>query len=238
MNSLLQRLTSQPLHPRSTYPRSTNVRSKASPFALGGLFAVLILGVSPLSMSANAQVFSSQRSTTTAQPNAPATTTAQTPNQAAQQSVLDTRLRRDETLYLDKREAHDHDLVIQDVSSLNGRQLPIGTLIRGRFEPSDGGLVYVANAIEIDNQIFSIDARSDLLTERKDPRQTSTGATLGDAAIGAVGGYVLGEVFGRPDIWEVAGGAAAGVLVGRTTAPSVVVVRPDDVIALYANRTI
>ncbi|EDX86588.1 hypothetical protein S7335_4293 [Synechococcus sp. PCC 7335] len=232
MNSLLQRLTSQPLQ-----SGLTPVRSKASPFALSGLFALLILGVSPLSMSANAQVFSSQRSTT-AQPSTRPTATAQTPNQTSQQSVLDTKLRRDETLYLDKREAHDYDLVLKNVSSLNGRQLPIGTLIRGRFEPSDGGLVYVANAIEIDNQIFSISARSDLLTERKDPRQTSTGAVLGDAAIGAVGGYVLGEVFGRPDIWEVAGGAAAGVLVGRTTAPSVVVVKPDDVIALYADRTI
>ena len=234
MNFISQPSTSQVIH-----PRSTTMRSRAWPLALGGLSTLLILGAGPLPLNAQAQVFSSQRSATTTQPNTRTTPTAQTPNQTtAQQSVLDTKLRRDETLYLDKREAHDYDLVIKNVSNLNGRQLPVGTLIRGRFEPSEGGLVYVANAIEVDNQIFSISARSDLFTERKDPRQTSTGAILGDAAIGAVGGYVLGEVLGRPDIWEVAGGAAAGVLVGRTTAPSVVVVKPDDVIALYTDRTI
>lgn len=217
-------------------------RSLARSVALSGLSTLLMIGTGPLSTGASAQVFSSQRSTpsspqSTTQPNA-RTTTAQTPTQTAQQSVLDTKLRQDQTLYLDKRESHEYDLVINNVSNLNGRQLPVGTLIRGRFEPSEGGLVYVANAIEIDNQIFSISARSDLFSERKDPRQTSTGAVLTDAAIGAVGGYVLGEVFGRPDLWEVAGGAAAGVLVGRTTAPSIVVVKPEDAIALYTNRSI
>ncbi len=219
-------------------------RSRTSPplaqsLLLGGLSALFMLGAGPLSTAANAQVFSSQRSTpasnTTTAQNTP---TQNSPTQSAQSSVLDTKLRRSETLYLDKRESHDYDLVIKNVSNLNGRQLPVGTLIRGRFEPSNGGLVYVANAIELNNQIFSIDARSDLFSERKDPRQTSTGAVLTDAAIGAVGGYVLGEVFGRPDLWEVAGGAAAGVLVGRTTAPSVVVIKPEDAIALYTNRVI
>ncbi|MEM8504762.1 MAG: hypothetical protein AAF716_16590 [Cyanobacteria bacterium P01_D01_bin.1] len=209
--------------------------SLARSLTLSGLSALLMIGAGPLSMVASAQVFSSQRST-------PQTTTTQAParvpTQTAQSSVLDTKLRQNQTLYLDKRESHEYDLVIKSVSNLNGRQLPVGTLIRGRFEPSNDGLVYVANAIEIDNQIFSISARSDLFSERKDPRQTSTGAVLTDAAIGAVGGYVLGEVLGRPDLWEVAGGAAAGVLVGRTTAPSVVVINPEDAIALYTNRAI
>ncbi len=223
--------------------RSRMLPPLAQSLLFSGLGTLLMLGAGPLSLQANAQVFSSQRSTPTSTPAATptrsSTTTAQsTPTQSAQSSVLDTKLKRDETLYLDKRESHDYDLVIKNVSNLNGRQLPVGTLIRGRFEPSDGGLVYVANAIEIDNQIFSINARSDLFSERKDPRQTSTGAVLTDAAIGAVGGYVLGEVFGRPDLWEVAGGAAAGVLVGRTTAPSVVVIKPEDAIALYTNRAI
>ncbi len=222
-------------------------QSLVRPLFFSGLSALLLLGVGPLSTDAKAQVFSSQRSTPTTStstsnpasvPARPSTTAQNTPTQSAQSSVLDTQLRRNETLYLDKRESHDYDLVIKNVSNLNGRQLPVGTLIRGRFEPSDGGLVYVANAIELNNQIFSIDARSDLFSERKDPRQTSTGAVLTDAAIGAVGGYVLGEVFGRPDLWEVAGGAAAGVLVGRTTAPSVVVIKPEDAIALYTNRVI
>ena len=56
-----------------------------------------------------------------------------------------------------------------------------------------------------------------------------------DAAIGAVGGYVIGEVLGDPDVWEVVGGAAAGVVVGNTTAPFVVVVKPEQLITLYSN---
>lgn len=212
----------------------------ARSLAFGGLSALLLLGADPLTMSASAQVFSSQRSNTTAQQSSTPQSrpTQNAPTRTTQQSVLETKLKQNQTLYLDKREAHDYDLVIQNTSNLNGRQLPAGTLIRGRFEPSEDGLVYVANAIEIDNQIYSISARSDLLAERKDPRQTSTGAILSDAAIGAAGGYILGEVFGRPDIWEVAGGAAAGVLVGRTTAPSVVVIKPEDAIMLYTDRAI
>ena len=73
------------------------------------------------------------------------------------------------------------------------------------------------------------------MRDNKDPRQTSAGAIATDAAIGAAGGYVLGEVFGDAGFWEIAGGAAAGVLVGNTTAPLVVVVRPDQEIALYSN---
>jgi len=66
-------------------------------------------------------------------------------------------------------------------------------------------------------------------------RETSTGAVLTDAAIGAAGGYVLGEVLGNADVWEIVGGAAAGVVVGNTTAPLTVVIRPEDEIMLYSN---
>ncbi len=159
------------------------------------------------------------------------------PQQTNQQTngVLRATLEREETLYLDKDKTYDYDLVVSSASAIGNQRLPIGAIVRGRFEPAEGGLVYVANSVEITDRIFPIRATSELLRDRKDPRQTSTGAVLTDAAIGAAGGYILGEVFGRPDLWKVAGGAAAGVLVGNTTAPSVVIVKPEDAIMLFAN---
>ncbi|MEL6815346.1 MAG: hypothetical protein AAFP03_11100 [Cyanobacteria bacterium J06598_3] len=204
--------------------------------ALGSLSALLFLGLGPLAVEANAQVFSSQRSQGGSQPsqvNGQVNNgTAQAPQQ---QGTLQTAIESQETLYLDKRGSYDYDVVLTAESSYNGRTLPVGSVIRGQFQPAEGGLVYRASSIELANQIYSIDAYSELLRDRKDPRETSTGAILTDAAIGAVGGYVIGEVLGDPDVWEVVGGAAAGVVVGNTTAPFVVVVKPEQLITLYSN---
>ncbi len=188
-----------------------------------GIVALALVGFGPLSAAASAQVFSSQRAQ-----NTPAELT-QTG------ATLRTMLEQDETLYLNKNKTYDYDLVLRTDSAIGNQRLPVGTVIRGRFEPADGGLVYVANSVEVADRIYQINAASDLIRDRKDPRQTSTGAILTDAAIGAAGGYVLGEVLGRPDLWEVAGGAAAGVLVGNTTAPFVVVISPEDSIVLHSN---
>ncbi|MGD1897122.1 MAG: hypothetical protein ACFB16_09245 [Phormidesmis sp.] len=195
---------------------------------LVGLSALLVLGAGPLQTAASAQVFSSQRSQNGAQ-NGGSVLTSQ------QQVALQTTVRNPETLFLDKRDSYDYDLVLTTAASFAGRNLPAGAVIRGQFQPADGGLVYRASSIELANQIFQMDAYSDVIRDRKDPRQTSTGAILTDAAIGAAGGYVLGEVLGGPDLWEVVGGAAAGVVVGNTTAPSVVVIKPGDLITLYSN---
>ena len=149
--------------------------------------------------------------------------------------VLRASLESEQTLYLNRDKTYDYDLVLRSDSAIGNQRLPVGTVIRGRFEPAEGGLVYVADSVEVADRIYSVQAASDLLRDRKDPRQTSTGAILTDAAIGAAGGYILGEVFGDPDLWEIAGGAAAGVLVGNTTAPFVVIVKPEDSITLFAN---
>ena len=180
----------------------------------GGLSALFLLGL-PLNLAANAQVFSSQR--------------------AAQSEALQAAYERDETLYLDRDGTYEYDLVLQSEATVGGLRLPTGTVIRGQFEPAEGGLVYVANSAEVDSRIFRISAVSELLRDDKDPRQTSAGAIATDAAIGAAGGYVIGEVLGDASFWEIAGGAAAGVLVGNTTAPLVVVVKPDQQITLFAN---
>lgn len=216
----------------------------------GGLSALLLAGFGPLSTSAIAQVFSSQRTqstqTTSTQTGSAQTGSTQTSSQTSAQTsstvlsqeraaTLRTTLEQDQTLYLDKTKTYDYDLVLRAASAIGGQRLPVGTIVRGRFEPADGGLVYRANSIEVADRIYQVDAYSELLRDRKDPRQTSTGAILTDAAIGAAGGYVLSEVLGDAGVWEVVGGAAAGVAVGNATAPFVVVIDPEDPILLYSN---
>lgn len=203
---------------------------------LGSLSALLLAGMGVVSVeSATAQVFSSQRN---AQTNRPAAQSSQNPNaQVAQSSAaLSTTLKpTNETLYLNKTKTYEYDLVLRSESAIGGQRLPVGAVVRGRFEPAEGGLVYVADSVELGDRIVRINAVSELLRDRKDPRQTSTGAVLTDAAIGAAGGYVLGEVLGDAGVIEVLGGAAAGVVIGNTTAPFVVVIRPEDQIVLYSN---
>ncbi len=200
------------------------------PLVLGTLSALLVMGLGPLATGAQAQVFSSQRTQNGTQNG------ASNPTQVSQgRAELQTTLAKEETLYLDKSGTYRYDLVIRQDSAIGNQRLPVGTVVRGQFEPADGGLVYVANSVEIADRIYQINAVSGLFRDVKDPRQTSAGAILTDAAIGAVGGYVLGEVFGRPDLLEVLGGAAAGVVIGNTTAPSVVVIGPQDSIMLTSN---
>lgn len=212
------------------------MKSSLAVKTIGSLSALLCLGLGPLAIEADAQVFSSQRSQSGSSAGSVNNGSAQAPQgQTTGQTAVQTTLDNPETLYLDKRESYDYDLVVANASSIGGRRLPVGAVIRGQFLPTEGGLFYQANSVELADRIYDIDAYSDVLHDKKDPRETSTGAILTDAAIGAVGGYVIGEVLGEPDLWEVAGGAAAGVIVGNTTAPFVVVIKPEDVITLYSN---
>jgi hypothetical protein len=220
-----------------------SVKYSVKYLALSGLSALLLTGFGPLSAEVSAQVFSSQRSP--AEPSAqapqvpgapvPSSTPNSTPNSTPSSTVVQTTLEQSETLYLSKKNTYRYDLVVRDAAALGGQRLPVGAIIRGQFEPAEGGLVYVADSVEIADRIYPVRAVSELLRDRKDPRQTSTTAVLTDAAIGAAGGYIIGEVLGDAGVWEVVGGAAAGVVVGNTTAPFVVVIRPEDQIALYAN---
>lgn len=206
--------------------------------SLSALFlSTLGIGLGPFSMGAQAQVFSSQRSqTSTGQSGPSQSVPARSPSELSQGSAtLQTTLEQDETLYLNRKETYDYDLVLRTASAIGSQRLPVGTIVRGRFEPAEGGLVYRANSVELADRIFQVDAYSELLRDRKDPRQITAGAILTDAAIGAAGGYVLGEVLGDASVLEVLGGAAAGVVVGNTTAPFVVVINPEDAIVLYTN---
>ena len=149
--------------------------------------------------------------------------------------TLTTEIRSDETLYLDKDEVHEYNLRLQERTAVGDRFLPEGSIVRGQFEPVDGGLRYVADSVEVGDRILDLNAVSETLTDQKDPRQTDADDIIEDAAIGAAGGIIVGEVLGDADFLEILGGAAAGVVVGNVTAPTVVVIEPDQSILLYQN---
>ena len=149
--------------------------------------------------------------------------------------TLSTTIRSDETLYLNKDEVHEYNLVLDERTEVDGRFFPAGSIVRGQFEPVDGGLRYVATSAEVGDRIFDLSAVSETLTDQKDPRQTDADDIIEDAAIGAAGGLIVGEILGDVDFLEILGGAAAGVVVGNVTAPTVVVIEPDQTILLYED---
>ena len=159
--------------------------------------------------------------------------------QLLQQSTqtIETIPRASETLYLDPTQPHDANLNVTRATTVGSVSLPVGSIIRGQFEPAEGGLRYVANSVEVGNRIFQITGESDLLHGQKDPRETSGGAIARDAAIGGAAGAAVGGVLGGGglNVGTILGGAAAGVVIGNVTAPIVVVVEPDQPLLLQSR---
>ncbi|WP_017296638.1 hypothetical protein [Nodosilinea nodulosa] len=141
-----------------------------------------------------------------------------------------------ERLYLNTNATVEQTLRVGAATNLNGRSIPAGSTIRGRFEPAKGGVRYVATAVEVNNQVYPVNAASELLRDIKDPRETSTGSILTDAGIGAAGGAALGGIFSnRISIGSIVGGAAAGAVIGNVTAQRVVVVEPNQTLTLTSQ---
>ncbi|MDJ0705518.1 MAG: hypothetical protein QNJ46_19760 [Leptolyngbyaceae cyanobacterium MO_188.B28] len=155
--------------------------------------------------------------------------------QTKQSSLVSAVITADETLYLDEDQTHDQELRIRNTTTVNGISLPAGSIVRGRFEPYEGGLRYVADSVRVGDRRIRLRANSDVIDARKDPRETSLGSIATDSAIGAAAGAAIGEIFGSIDLLEVLGGAAAGAVVGNVTAPTVVVIEPDTSIILYVQ---
>ncbi len=141
-----------------------------------------------------------------------------------------------QTLYLNTDATVEQTLQVGAATNLNGRSIPAGAIVRGRFEPAKGGVRYVATAVEVGNQVYAVNATSELLRDIKDPRQTTTGAILTDAGIGAAGGAAVGGILtGRVSVGSILGGAAAGAIIGNTTAQRVVVVKPNQTLTLMSQ---
>ncbi len=141
-----------------------------------------------------------------------------------------------ETLYLNNNVTVEQTLQVGAATNLNGRSIPAGAIVRGRFEPAKGGVRYVATAVEVGNQVYAVNATSELLRDIKDPRETNTGAILTDAGIGAAGGAAVGGILtGRVSVGSILGGAAAGAIIGNTTAQRVVVLEPNQTLTLTSQ---
>ena len=140
-----------------------------------------------------------------------------------------------ETLYLNNNRSYSCNLIAANRGTIDRIVIPEGATIVGKYVPAKGGLRYIAEAITYGRYSYRISASSSVLEDVKDPRDTSAGAIAEDAAIGAAGGTILGEIFGDADVEEIVGGAAAGVLVGNVTADRVVVIDPTAPIVLYDN---
>lgn len=145
-----------------------------------------------------------------------------------------------EKVYIAPNERRDFDFKLrQPVKNTQGKTLlPYGSVVSGRFEPAPGGTRFLAKSIAINGRSYALSAQSKVINDVKDPRETGTGAIAGDAAIGALGGVVLGGLTGDRVIAteEVLAGAAAGAAVGNVTAPQVVVLDANTDLQLTLDR--
>jgi|GEM_PF-3932489 len=116
--------------------------------------------------------------------------------------------------------------------------VPAGSAIEGQVVPVEGGGQFVAQRLVVNGTAYAFAAESGTLHDVKDPTQTSIGAIAGDAAIGAAGGIVLGQILGDRGITatQVLGGAAAGAAIGNVTAPRAVVIDPGNEIELRVTN--
>lgn len=153
----------------------------------------------------------------------------------AQNSSITATSAQLETLYLNNNRTYSYNLVAAERGVIDGIVIPTGATIVGKYVPAKGGLRYVAEAVTYDRYSYRISAISPVLEDVKDPKDRSAGAIAEDAAIGAAGGTVIGEVFGSAGVGEILGGAAAGAIVGNVTADRVVVIDPNAPIVLYDN---
>lgn len=151
----------------------------------------------------------------------------------AQNRTITAKSAQQETLYLNNDRTYSYNLVAKERGVIDGIVIPAGATIVGKYVPAEGGLRYIAEAVTYDRYSYSISASSQVLKDIKDSRDTSAGAIAEDAAIGAAGGTIIGEIFGDAGAEEIIGGAAAGAAVGNITADRVVEIEPEDNITLY-----
>lgn len=155
---------------------------------------------------------------------------------------LVTRYTGKDTLYISTGQTLATELVVtQPVVAENGTTLiPAGAVVRGEFVPAPGGSRFVAKELTTRGVTVTLGAESELINDVKDPRETTTGSIVGDAALGAAAAAILAGVTGDRAIAteEVLAGAAAGVIIGNVTAPQVVVIPPDSVINLTTTRNL
>lgn len=139
-------------------------------------------------------------------------------------------------LYIGPGQTLPYEMVLS--APLQGPQgnvvVPAGSILQGQFQPVQGGTQFVAQSLQHNGQSYPLFAQSNVIPLQKDPRQTSGGAIVEDAIVGAAAGAILGGLLGNRVISteKVLGGAAAGAVIGNVTAPESAVIQPNASLAL------
>uniref|UniRef100_A0A0C1R6X6 Uncharacterized protein n=1 Tax=Tolypothrix bouteillei VB521301 TaxID=1479485 RepID=A0A0C1R6X6_9CYAN len=140
----------------------------------------------------------------------------------------------DRPVYLDANRSYEYHLRVPRGTYFGNTYIPAGAVIEGKFEPTRGGLRYVANSVSFDDMTYGLNASSDLI---EGYGSTSRNAVAKDTGIGAATGVAIDELFGHHlSLGHILGGAAAGAAVGAATSSSshqVVTISPDRIITLY-----
>lgn len=136
-----------------------------------------------------------------------------------------------EALRLRGNQAREEVLVLQDeIRDRAGRLIaPVGTPVFGRFETNREGSRFIAQAITLQGQNFSLVGRSDALSGG---RQVSDNRLIRNSGLGALAGAILGGLSGG----NVLGGAALGAGVTYVTAPRPATIQPGQVIPLQLTE--
>jgi hypothetical protein len=131
--------------------------------------------------------------------------------------------------------------VQQDVASSNGTILiPAGAFIEGEFVPVQGGSKFIARSLTSSGATVRLAGESALISDVKDPRETSIGSIALDSALGAGAAAILSGVIGDRVISteKILAGAVLGGVIGNTTAPQVTVIDPNNSFTIVTTQTL
>ncbi|MGD1905322.1 MAG: hypothetical protein ACFB0C_04925 [Leptolyngbyaceae cyanobacterium] len=148
--------------------------------------------------------------------------------QAKSTSTISASVGITDLVYIATGETLAYPLTVNSPVNVNGLLVPPGSVIPGEFRPVAGGSQYFADRVLIGGNPYPLSVTSDLINDFKDPRETTFGATLGDALIGAAAGAALGPI-------GAVGGALIGAIIGNVSAPQVVELMPNQTLTLYVQ---
>jgi hypothetical protein len=156
-------------------------------------------------------------------------------------TVIPTRYEKEKIVVTPTETAKITLTVANDVRSASGSTLiPADSKIEGELRPNGDGTQFVAKELVLaSGSRFALDASSDLITRRETISKRSDPRWFEGVAIGAVAASVLGEVFGKIQLWQVLGGAGVGalgsLLIRNSQQVEVIVINPATDLNLQLN---
>jgi hypothetical protein len=153
-------------------------------------------------------------------------------------TVLNLRYPRDTALQLQTGDPWQEVLVVaQDVRDRSGAVvIPEGSQVIGRFETSEQGSRFVAQAITVQGRNVQLRAESAVLMG---DRQVSDDNLVRNSAIGGAAFTVLGILTGGLGFLAGAlAGAAAGAATTYITAPQPAIIQPNQVVEVRLSEDV